>query len=54
MSGKRGDGGTPMDKEDAARIQSAADRDPSSDSATSGFAERAQSAADRADDDEDE
>lgn len=44
-----GDGHTPMDKDDASRIQSAADRNPGSDSATSGFAERAQSAADRAD-----
>jgi hypothetical protein len=39
---------TPMDKEAAARIQSAADRRPDSDSARSGFAERAQSTADRA------
>lgn len=57
MSGKHGGngGGSPMDKEAASRIQSAADRDPESDSASSGFAERAQSAADRADDeDEDE
>ena len=38
---------TPMDKEAASRIQSAADRNPDSDSAQSGFAERAQSIADR-------
>lgn len=37
-----------MSKDDASRIQSAADRNPDSDSAQSGFAERAQSAADRA------
>lgn len=36
-----------MSKDDASRIQSAADRNPDSPSATSGFAERAQSAADR-------
>lgn len=51
--GKHGGGGhTPMDKDDASRIQSAADRNPESDSASSGFAERAQSAADRADSDD--
>ncbi|TLW89230.1 hypothetical protein FFT09_22640 [Saccharomonospora piscinae] len=49
MSGKHGsDKSTPMSKEDASRIQSAADRNPDSDSARSGFAERAQSTADRA------
>jgi hypothetical protein len=47
-------GGTPMGKDDASRIQSAADRNPSSDSATSGFAERAQSAADRAENEDDD
>ncbi|MBW4722299.1 hypothetical protein [Saccharothrix obliqua] len=46
--GQDGSEGTPMGKEDASRIQSAADRDPASDTATSGFAQRAQSAADRA------
>ncbi|WP_186818754.1 hypothetical protein [Nocardia ninae] len=35
-------------QERAARIQSAADRDPRSDSARSGFAARAQSSADKA------
>lgn len=45
--GKKNDA---MDKDDAARIQSASDRNPDSDSATSGFAERAQSAADRHED----
>lgn len=47
-------GGTPMDKESASRIQSAADRDRDSDSAKSGFSERAQSAADRAESQNDE
>lgn len=36
-----------MDKEAASRIQSAAAKDPDSDTATSGFDTRAQSAADR-------
>jgi hypothetical protein len=38
---------TEMDKEAASRIQSAAARDPESDTAQSGFDSRAQSAADR-------
>ncbi|WP_116247347.1 hypothetical protein [Nocardiopsis sp. FIRDI 009] len=38
---------TDMDKDAAARIQSAAARDPESDTAQSGFDSRAQSAADR-------
>ena len=38
---------TPMNQEAASRIQSAADRNPNSDSAQSGFSERAQSAAAR-------
>ncbi|MCK9871386.1 hypothetical protein MRI28_17370 [Nocardiopsis dassonvillei] len=38
---------TEMDKDAAARIQSAAARDPESDTAQSGFDSRAQSAADR-------
>ncbi len=45
-SGKSG--GSAMSKSDASRIQSACDRHPESPSATSGFAERAQSAVDRA------
>lgn len=45
-SGKSG--GSSMSKSDASRIQSASDRHPESPSATSGFAERAQSAADQA------
>ncbi|WP_280456014.1 hypothetical protein [Nocardia brasiliensis] len=36
-----------MDREAADRISEAAERDPSSPSATSGFAERADAAADR-------
>jgi len=43
---------TPMDKDAAARIQSAAARDPGSDSAQDDFDRRAQSAADRHDDDD--
>ncbi|KAF9324754.1 hypothetical protein BG006_000262 [Podila minutissima] len=39
--------GTAMTSEDASRIQSAADRNPSAPSATSEFKERAQSAAAR-------
>lgn len=38
---------TEMDKDAAGRIQSAAARDPESDTARSGFDSRAQSAADR-------
>jgi hypothetical protein len=38
---------TPMDKDAASRIQSAAARDPESDSARSGFDGRAQSTADQ-------
>ncbi|MFI7121902.1 hypothetical protein [Amycolatopsis sp. NPDC049868] len=45
---------TPMDQESAGRISAAADRDPSSPTATSGFDERAQAAADRNDDHDDE
>lgn len=61
MGGKhRADGDhVRMGKVDASRIQSAAARHPESDTAISGFAERAQSAADRGaehpdDEDEDE
>lgn len=56
MGSKQGGSGsgTPMDKESASRIQSAADRDPESDSATSGFSARAQSTADRADEEDDD
>ncbi|GCE03434.1 hypothetical protein KDAU_07630 [Dictyobacter aurantiacus] len=43
--GRGGKGST--SKEDAARVQSAADRNPESRTAQSGFSERAQSAADR-------
>jgi hypothetical protein len=46
--GGSGKSGGSLSKSDASRIQSAADRHPESPSATSGFAERAQSAADRA------
>ncbi|MFV2198205.1 hypothetical protein [Nocardiopsis sp. LOL_012] len=45
---------TEMDKDAAARIQSVADRDPQSDTAQSGFDTRAQSAADRHADEQDE
>jgi hypothetical protein len=45
--GKSGGKGTGMSKEAASRVQSAGDRNPSSDTAKSGFASRAQSAADR-------
>lgn len=38
---------TPMDREAADRIERAADRDPESPTAQSGFDERAASAADR-------
>ncbi|HEY3691112.1 MAG TPA: hypothetical protein VGL46_12535 [Pseudonocardiaceae bacterium] len=41
---------TPMDRESADRISAAADRDPTSPTATSGFDDRAQAAADRNDD----
>ncbi|MFC5751635.1 hypothetical protein [Actinomadura rugatobispora] len=44
---------TPMDKDAAARIQSAAAHDPHSDSAQDDFDRRAQSAADRHEDDDD-
>ncbi|MFC3520129.1 hypothetical protein ACFONH_12425 [Streptomonospora nanhaiensis] len=43
-----------MDKEAAARIQSAGAKDPDSDTARSGFDERAQSAADRRENEDDE
>ncbi|WP_187347178.1 hypothetical protein [Nocardiopsis sp. CNR-923] len=45
---------TEMDKGAAARIQSAAARDPESETATSGFDVRAQSAADRNENEDDE
>ncbi|GAA3760863.1 hypothetical protein [Salinactinospora qingdaonensis] len=45
---------TEMDKDAAARIQSAAAKDPESDSAQSGFDSRAQSAADRREDEQDQ
>ena len=45
---------TEMDKDAAARIQSAAAKDPESDSAQSGFDSRAQSAADRREDDQEQ
>ncbi|WP_255458810.1 hypothetical protein [Nocardia sp. SYP-A9097] len=38
---------TPMDRESADRIDAAAERDPQSDTATSGFADRADAAASR-------
>ena len=41
---------TPMDHEAADRISAAAERDPQSPTAESGFDERAQDAADRNDD----
>lgn len=40
---------TPMDHESADRISAVADRDPDSPTATSGFDDRAQEAADRND-----
>ncbi|WP_306365379.1 hypothetical protein [Nocardia sp. CC227C] len=46
--------GTPMDREAADRINAAAERDPESDTATSGFADRADAAADRNDTDDDD
>ncbi len=45
---------TPMDHEAADRISEAAWRDPDSPTAQSGWDERAQDAADRNEDDEDE
>ncbi|WP_020634991.1 hypothetical protein [Amycolatopsis alba] len=46
---------TPMDREAADRISAAADRNPASPTAESGFDDRAQAAADRNDDyDEDD
>jgi hypothetical protein len=42
---------TPMDREAADRISEAACRDPESDTARSGFDERAQDAADRNEED---
>lgn len=47
--GKSGGGKGGMDKEAAARIQSAGARNPNSPTARDGFDRRAQSAADRAD-----
>jgi hypothetical protein len=45
--GKTGSGKSGMTPKDAARIQSAGDRHPKSETAKSGFASRAQSAADK-------
>jgi hypothetical protein len=45
-----GRGHTPMDHDAADRIAAAADRDPDSATAQSGFDDRAQDAADRNDD----
>jgi len=45
---------TPMDREAADRISDAAQRDPCCDTAQSGFDERAQEAADRNEQDDDE
>lgn len=45
---------TPMDHESADRISAAAQRDPESPTAQSGFDDRAQAAADRKDDPDDE
>lgn len=44
---------TPMDHESADRVSSAADSDPESPTAVSGFDERAQAAASRNDPDDD-
>lgn len=44
---------TPMDHEAADRISAAAERDPDSPTATSGFDDRTQEAADRNDPDDD-
>ncbi|KAF9211175.1 hypothetical protein BGZ59_008424 [Podila verticillata] len=52
QTGGQGQGqgqGASMTSQDASRIQSAADRNPSSDTSTSGFKERAQSSAARND-----
>lgn len=46
-SGERSGKSTPMTKEAASRIQSASDKNPNSKSGQSGFAGRAQSAADK-------
>lgn len=46
--------GKDMDRESADRIIAAADRDPDSPTATSGFADRADAAATRNDDDEED
>lgn len=48
-----GKGSTPMDRESADRIGAAAGRDPDSPTATSGFDDRADAAADRNDSDDD-
>ncbi|WP_157110414.1 hypothetical protein [Nocardia anaemiae] len=45
---------SPMDRELADRIAAAAERDPQSDTATSGFADRADAAASRAEQDDDQ
>ncbi|WP_167837812.1 hypothetical protein [Nocardia altamirensis] len=42
-----GKGGTPMDRDAADRIAEAAERDPGSATATTGFDDRADAAADR-------
>ncbi|SUD49516.1 Uncharacterised protein [Nocardia otitidiscaviarum] len=47
MSKNSSSGSTPMDREAADRIGEAAERDPASPTATSGFADRADKAADR-------
>ncbi|KAI8353434.1 hypothetical protein B0O80DRAFT_452059 [Mortierella sp. GBAus27b] len=46
-SNQGGSGASRMTQSDAARIQSAADRNPNSSTSQSGFKERAQSTADR-------
>ncbi len=46
--------GKDMDRESADRISAAADRDPGSPTATSGFADRADAAATRNEDEEDD
>ncbi|WP_280252986.1 hypothetical protein [Nocardia abscessus] len=48
-----GKDGTPMDHEAANRLAEAGERDPDSPTATSGFAGRAEAAADRNDEDDD-
>lgn len=45
---------TPMDRQAADRISAAAQRDPQSPTATSGFDERAQAAAERNEQDDDQ